>query len=124
MAFDLWVPLDLPEKQVDGAVDVVGLDAADDAVQDGPCLLVVRGGQGALLLHWETEMVQYSVTIQYIRIIGFMYMALFISCYLKLCSINKYEQDMHVKKAIQRHRQTAQCSEDDCSIRCMRAMYV
>lgn len=71
MAFDLWVPLDLPEKQVDGAIDVVGLDAADDAVEEGPCLLVVRGGQGALLLHWETEIIQYSVTIQYIRIIVF-----------------------------------------------------
>lgn len=54
MAFDLWVPLDLSEEQIDGAVYVVRLDAADDAVEEGPCLLMVCGGQGGLLLHWGT----------------------------------------------------------------------
>lgn len=50
LAFDLWVPLDLSEEQIDGAVYIVRLDAADDAVEEGPCLLMVRGGQGGLLL--------------------------------------------------------------------------
>lgn len=47
----LRAPSDLPDEQVDGPVDVVGLDVPDDGVEEGPDLLVVRGGQRPLLLH-------------------------------------------------------------------------
>lgn len=37
----LWPPLDLPDQQSDGAVDVIGLDVADDGVEQGADLVVV-----------------------------------------------------------------------------------
>lgn len=51
----LWAPSDLPDEQVDGPVDIVGLDVPDDGVEEGPDLLVVRGGQRPLLLHWNRK---------------------------------------------------------------------
>lgn len=37
----LWPPLDLPDQQGNGAVDVVGLDAAHNGVEEGADLMMV-----------------------------------------------------------------------------------
>lgn len=44
LAFNFWAFLDLPEEHVDGAVNIVRLNAAYNAVQQSPSLLVVSGG--------------------------------------------------------------------------------
>lgn len=54
----LRLPLDLPDQQVDGPVDVVGLDVADDGVEEAPDLLMVRGRQRSPLLHWRHKTVR------------------------------------------------------------------
>lgn len=51
----LRTPFDLPDQQVDGPVNVVGLDVPNDGVEEGPDLLVVRGSQRSLLLHWKQK---------------------------------------------------------------------
>lgn len=49
----LRTPFDLPDQQVDGPVNVVGLDVPNDGVEEGPDLLVVSRSQRSLLLHWK-----------------------------------------------------------------------
>ncbi len=44
LAFNFWAFLDLPEEHVDGAINIVRLNAAYNAVQQSPSLLVVCGG--------------------------------------------------------------------------------
>lgn len=46
----LWAPLDLSDQQVDRSVDVVGLDVADNSVEESTNLLVVGGSQRRLFL--------------------------------------------------------------------------
>lgn len=52
MSFDpLWTAFDLSYEQVDRSVDVVGLDVANDRVEEGANLLVVCWSQRPLFLH-------------------------------------------------------------------------
>lgn len=54
MPFDpLRTPFDLSDQQVDWSVDIVGLNVADNGIEEGANLLVVRGSQRPLLLPWE-----------------------------------------------------------------------
>lgn len=50
----LWALFDLSDQQADWPVDVVGLDVANNRVEEGTNLLVVRRSQHPLLLHWKT----------------------------------------------------------------------
>lgn len=43
--------LDLSKEQVNGGIDIVGLDVPNNTVEEVPYLLVVSGSQKALLLH-------------------------------------------------------------------------
>lgn len=58
----LRTSFDLPNQQVDGPVNVVGLDVPDDGVEEGPDLLVVRRSQRSLLLHWKEKMFQSKIS--------------------------------------------------------------
>lgn len=48
-----WTPFDLSDQQVDRPVDVVGLDVANNGVEESAALLVVCWPQSSPLLHWE-----------------------------------------------------------------------
>lgn len=52
LPFDtLWAPFDLSDQQVDWPVDVVGLDVANNCVEEVTDLLVVCRSQRPFLLH-------------------------------------------------------------------------
>lgn len=59
----LRLPFDLPDQQVDGPVDVVGLDVPNDGVEEGPDLLMVSRSQCSLLLHWKHKTFQSRTSL-------------------------------------------------------------